>query len=355
MELAAQLRRAFVTGELAGADEAIEAYRQRQSRRAFPVQVLVPMVHAIGRVSGLLRSCRNAVFKAAPGALKTPVFDSTHRWALGWNYTVPDLGQGLYARLLGARFFDKLREASQQLEQFHVGTERKHAEGHASVRVGSGLMALAARLSGLPPVAPARSRLTVDVVVDAARGRETWKRHFFGPDGAVHELCTVQWLSGEQMLEQHGPFVLALNVVDASQVDCDGRVHRLRFDHVSCGMFLGLPVPQFVSQDGMWLVPLPRFVAPVVHGTTEPIPPTEGGGWNFSVRVCAPKWTRWLSSAARPSHNSDAPTLPQSLSLRGGDDVEALIRSVHDDAGPLIACYEGVIETVDATGDTPAA
>ena len=40
--------------------------------------------------------------------ISTPIFDTTHKFALGSSYTPPNLGEGLYSRILGIKETEKL-------------------------------------------------------------------------------------------------------------------------------------------------------------------------------------------------------------------------------------------------------
>ena len=359
--LASELRRALVA-KTVPLGHALKAYERSQQRRAHPVQTLVPMVHSVGRVKGMLRSLRNTAFRLLPQVLSTPVFDATHRLALGWSFTVPDLGQGLYARLLGREFFEHAAQQCAALSDFHRGSQHKRACGQVEVRHGEGrLTRLLARLSGLPPALPPGTPLSVDVHV-AQDGRETWHR-VFGPAASAassgasagHAFTTKQWIAGEQMQEKHGWIVVTLDVVDTSFRAPTGE-WRARFDHIIRGVSVAVPLP-----GGRALtLPLPRALCPVVHGITLPCvdePGKPSNGWRFKVEVTAPTWMDSLlrSGTAPVSRSDDAGAMATALAALGGADGLDFVHSgVAEELarlaaakGALVACYEGSIDSVE--------
>lgn len=337
-ELASQLRSSLsATGENKQQQQqqlgdALSVYDSRRRRRAHAVQRLVPLVHVVGHQGGWLRRARNALFTLTPHAIKTPVFDTTHRAALGWAYTCPNLGQGLYARLLGLRHWERLAAGSPGLQTFHSGTCSKAASGKATITQGSGwFVRLLGRVLGLPPSAP-QAEVSVEVeVADDSGGREAsmevWERVFTLPGGRQHRFTTTQWVEGENMFEQHGPlqFEFAL-------VPCDtGFIHVLQRTYVGmAGWRLRIPVP--------------GFAAPVVVGETR----VEGQGWYFAVRVHGPKWLTWLIGAEQKEQGEEEADVAAAGMCGDNALVATALKACAE--RPLFCKYTGTIESVKASG-----
>lgn len=323
LELGHQLHRALVKGSV-GLPDALHQYNARRTARAHVVQTLVPMVHQVGRVSGRVRAARNAVFSASPVAVSTPVFDTTHRLALGWSYTSPDLGQGLYPRVLGHSAFSALEQRCPLLGRYHRGSHTRRATGGVWITAGTGwAQRLLGRLMGVPlgSVGP-WAEVSVDVT-PGEDGSEEWSRVFSGTRQVP--FCTRQWIEGERMMEGFGPLVFGFDLpVVGSADDCGG----------GDGFGFDIVLRSFEARVlGTRLrVPIPKILWPSVRGTTR-VGDASRPGWDLSVEVRAPTWCATL-----PGFNRD-----------GDGDGHG------DDQAPLLWRYDGQITNVTSPSSGKAA
>lgn len=298
-EVAAQLTRALRNdgGSQSRAEQladALAAYDTKRRRRARLVQVLVPAVHTVGGARGVVRRLRDAFFLAVPAAVKTPVFDLVHRAALGWSYTVPNRGQGLYPRLFGARDWARIAAASPALERFHSGMHSKRCDGVVRVSRGRGRLAsLLCSAAGLPADMPA-ARVTLHVDADAD-GCERWQRTFRPMEGDARGGCnfdTLQWEEQEQMVERHGALQFVFAVVPGTR-ELPGELHSASAvkDGVAAGAFEHQLRGFRLHLWGRVGLPLPRALWPRVEGYTHPLRFEDGGdGWFLDVVARAPVW-----------------------------------------------------------------
>ncbi len=137
---------------------------------------------------------RDDVVQLVPMFLRNMVFNMLHRFYLGWNYTAPDLGQGLYPRLAARNW----TEAPALLRAFHGQSPDSHTcSGVVTVRRGAGLLTrLAAAAVGFPSAA---MNSAVDVhITQQSDGCEVWKRVF----SPTHSFVTTQYMENETMVER---------------------------------------------------------------------------------------------------------------------------------------------------------
>jgi hypothetical protein len=221
--------------------------------------------------------------------VKNAVFDATHKLTLGWRYTPPNLGQGLYHRLLGPHFM----EANPALSRYHAGDVDRYCRGSVVVTRGDTVLARALAVALRVPRASAPGEKgEVEVVTStAADGSEHWQRSFrlrAGAGGAdvVSEFNTRQDICEEQLVETYGPFEYLFDILyPLSRAGGAGDTFVLSLVRFR----VGIP--------GVCMLPLPGLLSPVVTGTTTHRDRTAAGGagWHFCVNVRGPSWLdRWL-------------------------------------------------------------
>lgn len=273
MELAHQIHQVHLhfqqNGELSTTEisEAFEHYFQARRTRTAVVQFLVPLVHKIGSVSSpQLVILRDGVFAMFPDTLKTIVFDFTHQWALGWTYTPPNLGQGLYHRLLGGEFM----RSNLSLHKFHQHDTDRYCRGTVNVTHGPSVLAtLLCFLMRLPrPMQNGEVELRVTTLPD---GSEQWRRLFSSCDGLCSQFNTHQYCDEENLKEVFGPFIFYFEVVIVKE-----NVFELNLEKMSVGW-------KHVS------VPVPAVFLPKVRGTTTH--DSNCTGWKYAVDIRGPVWS----------------------------------------------------------------
>jgi len=159
----------------------------------------------------------------------------------------------IYRRLLKADF-DKLPRV---LRDFHAIAGGRHAAGTVAVRhINTAL----ARVCGFPPEG---DDIPIRLEVSASDSREVWTRRF--GDTA---LRTVQWISGEFLVESRGPVHMYLRVLAGET--------GMRFQSVRARCW-GLPVPLRIEattlgRESSWEIAV--TVAPLgsYHGVVTPLP-----------------------------------------------------------------------------------
>lgn len=282
MELAHQLHLAYNNKELRNetADlsmhitEAFREYEGRRQRRTRLVQVLVPWVHAMGSMRTGLAKYRNIVFNMFPDSVKTVVFDLTHKVLLGWSYTPPNLGQGLYHRLLGAAFMQR----NPTLASFHASDVTRACSGRVVVQRGTtSLVKLICTVLNLPPDYDGHAgSVRVRIACDERDGSETWSRDFTAPCGKEVNFKTKQFIFNEDLIEQFGPL----------QFSFRNEISDHEFESVAHRTYLCLP--------GLPAFPLPKLLSPVVYGKTTTFTQSSEGNeqiyWNFDVELRGPQW-----------------------------------------------------------------
>jgi 2-polyprenyl-6-methoxyphenol hydroxylase-like FAD-dependent oxidoreductase len=262
-------------------DDAFSQYYRARWFRTAVVQFLVPLVHQVGSISSpTLVLLRDGIFAAFPSFIKTVVFDFTHQIALGWSYTPPNLGQGLYHRLLGKSFMD----ANQSLSDFHRSDVDRHCSGTVDVIRGDN--ALASCLASVLMLPPSLQNGQVELsVTTLANGSEVWRRTFTSPNGthAHSTFNTHQDIEEESLLEIFGPFIFHFKVCIV-----DDNIFTLNLEKLKLG----------------WRhlnVPVPHALHPRVYGTTYTCTCTgddvshdataKGWVWKFDVEVYGPAWS----------------------------------------------------------------
>jgi 2-polyprenyl-6-methoxyphenol hydroxylase-like FAD-dependent oxidoreductase len=285
LELAHQIRKIYrsksgecVNPSIAEVSTAFEAYERNRLGRVKLVQTLVPLVHSVGAMSQPYSDYRNTFFAIFPNFIKTTVFDLTHRFALGWSYTPPNLGQGLYHRLLDAPFM----AANKSLFLFHKDDVDRYCSGEVTVQRGEALLAdVLATIMCLPPSTRAgqSSKVSVHITTDAD-GVETWKRVFsyhneFGrktvsqPD---FEFTTRQSTLEERLVECFGPIQFHFDVTVSSPNEFKLSLSRME---------VGMPLTP-------WVVSVPSQLCPRVVGVTTQS--DSDTGWSFDVQIKGPEW-----------------------------------------------------------------
>ena len=247
-------------------EEAFLKYYTARNFRTSIVQFLVPLVHKIGSLSSpLWINLRDNIFSIFPASVKTVVFDLTHQIALGWSYTPPNLGQGLYHRLLGNKFMRK----NQSLNVFHRFDVDRQCSGRVKVTEGSGVFAACLRaLLSLPPPMEGKVSLVVHCNSD---GSERWCRTFISENGMRAEFNTMQHIEEEKLLETFGPFVFEFIVRITAENSFD-----LHLDRLALGT-------------QRLRIPAPKFLCPQIIGTT--INQENIIGWKFCVKIKGPSWS----------------------------------------------------------------
>ena len=362
-------------------DELCRRYDRERRMRAHVVQTLVPAVHTIGSLAGTAETLRNCFFSVFPHALKTPIFDATHRAALGWSYTAPDLGQGLYVRLLGYAAWrqlvgdelagrqdghettatraagavvtsrdDQRKTYSQEkaLWAFHAGTVDKTAVGSSCVVHGPSLFARLLAFAAQLPAATPHAHLEVAVQVNRAGGSgsgsgsggETWHRQFTSDSSARHStssrnnvsrFSTRQWIEGEHMVEQHGPlqFVFDLRPVYASSgLGVDDADAVVGFDHELLFVRVGFPG---LSSRPWACLRLPSVLTPRVHGTTRLCSAVAGG----NVASASPSTATAATATATATATTSAWNF--TVSIRAPNWADALFPGADNEDGATLS------------------
>ncbi|CAF0795682.1 unnamed protein product [Didymodactylos carnosus] len=287
LQLASELRTVYAVHEANHIkfDSALEQYVQKRKYHIKLVQLASHAIAAIGQISNTtLIYLRNFIIQAIPFTIRSSIFNRLHRVALGWNYTVPNLGQGLYARALGCSEFEKLPELLQlfHCEQTEVRTHE--CKGTATVKRGpSWLSRILAGVGGAPP--PAQNAEVSVTIQQHADGSETWTRYFYYlHPNRIHKFETIQFLENDHLIETIGHSILPIKMQFLFHLKSipAGFQHQLK----SCRLS--------IYNSSFFSITIPRFLLPSVTGITEI---TESGkSWKFDVTVSAPvnKLTRWL-------------------------------------------------------------
>lgn len=252
-------------------ERALHQYTTARYARTRTVQLLVPRVHQVGSLHGVFATIRNGIFSVFPEFVKTFVFEHTHQAALGWAYTVPNLGQGLYHRLLDEAFL--VRNSS--LFDFHRGDVDRVCSGSVTVTAGTTVVArILRKMMQLPPPMT-NGKVILNVATDTTTGSEQWSRQFIGTDPNTNTqtsalFCTKQYIVNEQLAEQFGLFEFLFDVISEEH----------EFQLILRGLRIGIP--------GFCTVPTPKWTHPVVQGLTRHH--TGKDGWEYCVSISAPSF-----------------------------------------------------------------
>lgn len=264
-------------------ETAFDEYAKRRRLRTLVVQLLVPMVHTVGSLHRPMSVVRDAVFNMFPDVLKTGVFDFTHRVTLGWGYTPPNLGQGLYHRLLGSHFMQR----HPAMAVFHEGDTARFCEGSAVVTRGASFIArVICNVLDMPPdFHKEYGALSVKIHSDPVDGSETWEQCFQHPNGngIKSVLQTTQRIRDEDLEVVFGTLILTLKCIETAN---NSFVLTTAGSRLKLRLFFGFPIV------------LPRLFSPVIAATTTVIPggvlsdddPVTNATWNFSIEVRGPSW-----------------------------------------------------------------
>lgn len=236
-------------------------YEKKRINRCKIVQTLVPWVHSVGTAYAPYNRIRDFFFKFPFVKIKTKIFDNTHRFALGWSYTPPNLGNGLYCRLLSKDFLLKTKS----LINFHSNDVDRYCKGTVKVERGKGIGKLLAILMGLPK--DLTGTIELNVLTDK-NGTEVWKREFYSTDKKIFsKFSTVQSLYEESLYERYGVLFFILEIE---------HINNNRFD---------LYLKSFGLDIFGYKIRFPKFLTPIVTGITVD---TEIG-WKFDVNIKSPK------------------------------------------------------------------
>ena len=248
-------------------ERSMSAYFSSRKRRTRFVQFLVPLVHKIGSMhSGLLISMRDGVFNFFPASLKSKVFDVTHRLALGWHYTPPNLGQGLYHRLLDHEFMIR----NQSLFEFHKGDVNRWCSGSAEVTRGQSL--ISRFICNVLQIPKDMKNGMVELEVQSnSDGSEVWRRLFLSSDGIHCEFNTAQNIFEENLIETFGPLLFDFRVAISGSNEFTLDLHKLR-----------------IGFSRILSIPMPSIFCPQVRGTT--LHDASQVGWKYHVETRSPLW-----------------------------------------------------------------
>ncbi|KAL4461948.1 hypothetical protein ABPG74_000793 [Tetrahymena malaccensis] len=254
----------------------ISNYVQKRRLRAHIVQTLVPMVHQVGRLDGKAEQFRNAFFKAWSGKFKTYIFDKTHQFCLGWSYTAPNLGQGLYTRIIGQNLFNYPKglvdfhiNKAKQLDgkQISVDFSKRGcvAEGNCNIYSDNNYFVNAVeKLFQLPQnMNNGKVILTVSCNED---GSELWQRQFINSCGQVNKFDSLQYVKGEKLYEEIFNLVIVMNLEEKG----DNRT----FYHNTEGFYFKIPFTNLK-------IKIPQFLAPKVKAETI----GTDNGWKYNVEL----------------------------------------------------------------------
>jgi hypothetical protein len=169
--------------------------------------------------------------------------------------------ESLYRRVLGDQF-DQLPGS---LYRFHDLKDGGVGQGTFNITRGTGwFRGFLASAMGLPP---AGTDVPLQLTVTVDRGRETWDRRF-----GDHTMKTLQWHNGKLLIEAGGPL-------------------RLGFELIADDTFI-----QFkLIKAWFCLVPIPRFLAPVLKATETACE----GGWDVEVEFSLPMLGRLIRYQGR--------------------------------------------------------
>jgi 2-polyprenyl-6-methoxyphenol hydroxylase-like FAD-dependent oxidoreductase len=244
-------------------EQSFREYERKRIKRYGVVQTLIPLIHSVGTAKNNLYKLRNFIFLLSPNFLKTIILDLAHRFALGWNYTAPNLGTGLYKRLLGAKFLRKCKV----LDEFHSGDVNRFARGKIKVIRNGLINNIIANLSKLPQ---STENGTVELFVTTDKsGIEKWNRKIYDSKGnLISEFNTIQSLFNEQLLEEYKIFYFIYDSIIIEESH--------QFD---------LILNEFGIKLFGFRFKVPKFLRPSVSAYTK----ETDTGWNFGVQISHPK------------------------------------------------------------------
>ncbi|KRW98171.1 hypothetical protein PPERSA_02149 [Pseudocohnilembus persalinus] len=245
----------------------ISQYEIKRQKRAKLVQFLVPQVHNIGRLDGINAFIRDLIFKISPSFISTPIFDKTHQFSLGWKYTAPNLGQGLYHRIMGSERFAKL---PQKLQEFHQGQYNNGTfiEGNVNVYKDESLIInLISKIFQMPEQFK-DGKIFMKLTVDEF-GREYWNRVFEEKKmKQKYFFNTVQQMEGELLTEIYGPLQFDLEILPYD--DNTGYDIKLKKQKLLVGKLFSIPFPSMLTTQ--------------IYGTTI----GTQNGWKYDVQIQIP-------------------------------------------------------------------
>mmetsp|Transcript_3916 Transcript_3916/g.6145 ORF Transcript_3916/g.6145 Transcript_3916/m.6145 type:complete len:628 (+) Transcript_3916:16-1899(+) len=252
---------------------ALLSFERSRKFRTRSVQTLVPLVHTMGAMGTPYNTIRDVLFGMFPSKLKTVVFDWTHRAALGWSYTPPNLGQGLYHRLLGEEFMQR----NGAISDFHRWDVDRKCSGTVTLTRGTSILSvIISTLMGMSENI-SNGRVLLNVTTDR-EGAEYWCR-VFSDEYKSFSFNTRQHICEESMVETFGPLQFHFDI-DTCYNSFTATLRNLYF---------GIP-------NTIFLIPLPQILHPVVVGSTSSFNKCDGWdfdvevrGWDFVVDIRGPK------------------------------------------------------------------
>lgn len=290
MELAHQIGSIDQTSaSLEDIERIFQLFTRNRQKRTQLVQFLVPLVHKMGSMSLPYTFYRNICFQIFPDFFKTIIFDTTHRIALGWSYTPPNLYQGLYHRLLSSTFLQKYSF----LSLFHAKDRTRYCSGSLQVTVSdSRLIQILLFVLSLPSsnITYQHGYLTVEMISSSTsnnnKGYEIWNRTFINQKTKIqYHFNTTQTIHEEMLKETFYNFMtFYFNILEQSN---SNTFLLILHDFTLEFSFFSYEIH----------IPIPSIFHPCVVGKTMLSEDKDMIGWDYEVDITLPKWCqKWMKS-----------------------------------------------------------
>ena len=240
-------------------------YEKNRKLRTKIVQILVPLVHKMGAMKYPWNIFRNFIFLIFPSFIKTYVFDKTHQFALGWSYTAPNLGQGLYYRLLGDNFMNNLNNKT--LSIFHKNDKNRYCKGIYKITYSDTFFGkLISKIIMID-----KGIIEIKIKVNKINGSEYWNRIFYDDkNNNKYQLNTLQCIAGEDLIESYGWFQFQFkNTINSNN---DGFVSTL------INWLFNFSIFKYFNA-WKWFIPIINIQTICTKS-----------GWNNNVEIRGPKW-----------------------------------------------------------------
>ena len=293
VQLASNLRPVFANSlsTYENLEEALDKYIKQRKTKVRIIQISNTLVAAVGQLSSEFSvKVRDKTIMIIPKFIRNGIFNALHRFYLGWNYTVPNLGQGLYSRLFPADIWQ--RDMPELLKRFHEQDSSSkivhNCGGDVTCSGGKSFLAkIIAAAASMPP-SLTNSKVTVQIQ-QLADGSEIWTRYFTDPHNPLksYKFETKQYIENEDFVEVVNLFQLGLIHLEVLMNLAKMPNDIIGFKHV----FKSVRVRLLPFLKGGLKINLPRFLQPIVHGTTKVH--ESGKSWNFDVGITAPKNWFW--------------------------------------------------------------
>ena len=268
----------------------LEEYVKKRKTKVRIIQISNAMIAKYGQLHySFLIKARDKAINMIPMSLRTMVFNSLHRFYLGWNYTTPNLGQGLYHRLfVGDPSTLNIPELLNKFHQQKTNYDTSHkCEGEVTVKAGSSFVSKFIVWASSMPPSIRRANVKAQII-QKADGSEIWIRNFIDSQtGKEYIFETTQYIENEDFVEVVNPFNLNILHIEVLMNLVKHKPPIEGFSHD----FKGVRIRLFPFIKGGLKIGLFKFLQPIVHGNTKLSP--DGKSWELDVGISAPNNLFW--------------------------------------------------------------